>query len=129
MKKNGIQQHSDRAPAHSVNQHTYTPKADIFETAEEYILEAEMPGVDKDNVDVKLEDGVLNVIGRVQPTPLTGYKKIYSEYEIGNFERAFELTDQIDVDKVRATMKDGVLHLTLPKRESIKPKRIEVKVG
>ena len=124
-----LQQTEQQAPSTTVNQYTFTPKVDIWETEAGYNLEVEMPGVDKNGVDVKLEEGVLSIIGRAEPEDTKGFQKVYSEYEFGNYERQFQISELIDEQKIKASMKNGVLQLELPKRESAKPKRIEVKVG
>ncbi len=113
----------------AVNQHTFTPKVDIWETQDSYNLDVEMPGVDKNGLDVKLEDGVLSILGRVAPDNTVACEKVHSEYETGNYERQFHISEVIDEEKIQASIKNGVLNLELPKRESAKPKRIEVKVG
>lgn len=111
------------------NQYTFTPCVDIWETGEDYRLELEMPGVDPAGVDVQLEDGVLNVVGRVAPVSYQGYNRTYSEYEVGNYERSFTVANEIDADKIQATIKNGLLSLILPKCEAVKPRRIEVAAG
>ena len=122
------QQTESQAPS-TVNQYTFTPKVDIWEAEAAYNLEVEMPGVDKNGVDVKLEEGVLSILGRVEPEDTKGFERVYSEYESGNYERQFQVSEVIDEQKIKASIKNGVLQLELPKRESAKPKRIEVKVG
>jgi HSP20 family protein len=112
-----------------VNQFTFTPKVDIWETEEEYYLAVEMPGVDENGVDVKLEDGILTILGRVQSETYSGFERTYAEYEIGNFEREFEVANVVDENKIQARIKNGILQLVLPKREAAKPKRIAVSVG
>ena len=129
MANQTLQKSESQAPATTVNQYTFTPKVDIWETEAGYNLEVEMPGVDKGGVDVKLEEGVLSILGRVQPEETHGFEKVYSEYEFGNYERQFQLSEIVDESKIKASIKNGILQLELPKRESAKPKRIEVKVG
>ncbi len=129
MKNTAIQKSETTATATPVNQFTFTPKVDIWETEEEYNLAVEMPGVDENGVDVKLEDGVLTILGRVQSETFSGYDRSYAEYEVGNFEREFEVANVVDENKIQARIKNGILQLTLPKREAAKPKRIAVKVG
>ena len=107
--------------------YVFTPKVDIWETEEDIQLVAEMPGVDEKNVDINLQDQTLTILGRVTPDEMKGYDKVYSEYHVGNYERSFTLAQDIDRDKIKATMKQGVLTLVLPKSESAKPRRIEVK--
>ena len=129
MANKTLQQSESQAPAATVNQYTYTPKVDIWETEAGYNLEVEMPGVDKDGVDIKLEEGVLSILGRVEQGDTSGFEKVYSEYETGNYERQFQISEVIDESNIKASIKNGILQLQLPKRESAKPKRIEVKVG
>ena len=112
----------DKAPV-------FAPAADILETAEGAVLLVDMPGCDDGSVDVRLEDGVLTVRGRVAPEQFPGYELTYAEYRVGDYERAFSVSELINPEKIEAAVKDGVLRLTLPKVEAAKPKRIEVKVG
>lgn len=127
MKANTLDKKTEPTAAKNVNQHTFTPKVDVCESTDEYHVEAEMPGVNQYNVDVKFEEGVLTILGRVLPDNFTTYKQIYSEYEVGNFERAFQVSDDVDVERIQASMKNGILKLTLPKKEALRPKSIEVK--
>lgn len=113
----------------AANRYTYTPRVDIHEDEKAYYVEAEMPGVLENAVDVKLEDGVLTILGRVEPRDFPGFKRVYSEYEVGNYERAFRITEEVDAEHIEARLANGVLVLTLPKREAAKPRRIEVKVA
>jgi len=109
--------------------YTYTPKCDVWETLDAFFVEAELPGVEESGVDVKLEDGVLSIVGRATPAPLTGYERTYTEYESGSYERAFRLSDGIDETRIAASLKHGLLRVELPKREAVKPRRIPVAVG
>ena len=129
MKDQALEKKEEQRAVTTANHCTYTPKVDIWETEDGYTLQVEMPGVDQKGVDVKLEDNVLRIIGRTQAESFDGYKKIWSEYEFGNYERQFQITEKIDEAKIQASFKDGSLSLLLPKREAAKPKRIEVKVA
>lgn len=111
-------------PRKTTDEHCFTPRVDIWETSEALHMELEMPGVGPDAVDVRLEEGVLSVLGRV-PACARG-ERILSEYEVGNYERAFRVSEVIDGAHIEARMRNGVLKLTLPKAEAAKPKRIAV---
>jgi HSP20 family protein len=108
----------------------WTPSVDITETEGAYQITAEIPDVKKDDVKITLEDGVLTIQGQrkqEQEQQSTKYHRIERSY--GSFARTFSLPDVIEVEKVKAEFKDGVLHLHLPKSEKAKPKTIEVKVA
>jgi HSP20 family protein len=105
---------------------TFVPTADIYEDQDSLKVILEMPGVEKDNVDVRVEEGVLFVDGRLDLTKYRGLQPLYTEYNIGNYSRSFRLSNAIEQDKIRAELKDGVLSLTLPKAEKAKPRTIQV---
>lgn len=107
----------------------FTPAVDIFESEAEITLLADMPGVTSENVTIDLHENELKVSGEVSPQGSENETYLLREYEIGRFHRHFTLSDRIDQGKINATMKDGVLRLTLPKVEKAKPRRIEVSSG
>lgn len=108
------------------NDATYAPRFDIVETANEMVLCGDLPGVAPDDLDVRFENEHLIVHGKVTPRQ-EGRQHIYGEYGIGDFYREFRISEAVDAGKISAELKHGVLTLHLPKAESIKPKRIEVK--
>jgi HSP20 family protein len=105
---------------------TFMPTADIYEDRDSLKVILEMPGVEKGNVDVRVEEGVLFVEGRLDLAKYRGLQPLYTEYNIGNYARSFRLSNAIDQDKIGAELKDGVLSLTLPKAEKAKPRTIQV---
>lgn len=107
----------------------FVPPIDIMETNEDIILIADMPGVNEKTIDVTIEQDVLTIEGRIEPLVPEGYDLAYCEYEVGDFQRSFTLTDTIDRDKIEANYKNGVLRLKLAKAEPAKPRKINVKVN
>ena len=105
----------------------FVPTADIYETEGALTVVMEMPGVDKGNVDISVQDGTLKVEGRLDFSKYEGLQPVYTEYNIGHYARSFSLSSKIDQNKIGAEMKDGVLSLVLPKVEEAKPRTIQVK--
>jgi HSP20 family molecular chaperone IbpA len=104
----------------------YLPVTDIFETDAALMLALEMPGVERENVNVKLENGVLSIEGEINFAKYEDLYPVYTEYNVGNYARSFELSSDIDQDRISAELKEGVVVLTLPKAEKAKPRRIKV---
>jgi HSP20 family protein len=104
----------------------FLPAADIYEAENDLTVILEMPGVEKKNVDIRVEDGVLNVEGRLDLTKYQGLQPLYTEYNIGHYARSFRLSSKIDQNKIAAEMTDGVLSLKLPKVEEAKSRTIQV---
>ncbi len=107
----------------------FRPLADIYESGESVIVVAEMPGVAPDDIDIDLERRVLTIRGRVPSSEHEGYQRIYAEYREGDFERSFTLAETIDQDSIKATQRNGLLILELPKAEPAKARRINVQSG
>jgi len=108
------------------NVKTFVPRVDIYETREALFLIADMPGVDDKTVDVELEKNILTISGRVEDGKVKDHTLVFSEYEEGDYERTFTLSDEIDREKIKATVKQGVLRLELPKAEKVKPRKIMI---
>lgn len=105
----------------------FAPRTDIYETKDAIVLVADLPGVDEASLEVTLEKGVLTFTGKVDPgTGTEGLTPTHREYEAGDFHRAFSLPEEIDRERIEATMRDGVLRLKLPKAKA-RPHRIAVK--
>jgi len=104
----------------------FQPAVDIFETKDELVLVADMPGVPPDGVDVDLEGDELSIEGRVRSGEYDGLKPLYVEYGVGGYYRRFTLGEMIDREGIKAQMKNGVLVLRLPKAERARARRISV---
>lgn len=109
---------------------TWSPRVDISETDDEYIVRAEVPGVSKDDIKVTIKDNVLTISGeKKQEKEMKNENFHRVERVYGSFSRTFTLPGAVKVDKIEAKFKDGVLTIKLPKVEEAKAKEIEVKVG
>jgi len=104
----------------------FLPSTDIFETDQALTILMEMPGVAKEDLEIRVEDDVLSVEGRLDFAKYAGMRPVYTEYNIGHYRRGFALSNKIDQDGISAEMRDGVLRLVLPKAEEAKPRRIAV---
>ena len=104
----------------------YVPHTDIYETDDVLTVVMEMAGVRKNDLDVRVNDDVLEVEGRIDFSNFAEMEPVYSEYNIGHYRRKFSLSRKIDRDKISAEMKDGVLTLLLPKADEVKPRKIEI---
>ena len=105
--------------------HYLAPEVNIFETKDEYVLEAEMPGVSKDGLEITLEGNVLTLVGRRSDETPAG-EPVYRESRAADYRRVFELDPAIDAERINARVDQGVLKLTLPKAERVKPRKIAV---
>jgi len=104
----------------------YVPFADIYETVSALCVVMEMPGVEKQNLDVALEHDVLRVDGRIDFSKYDGMEPVYTEYNVGHYTRSFTLSNKIDQEQISAQLEDGVLTLTLPKAKEAQPRRISI---
>lgn len=105
----------------------YVPRVDIYETDEAIVLLTDMPGVDENSIDITLEKNVLTLNGFVEANDPDNYSLAYAEYQTGDFQRSFTLSNEIDYEKIEATVKNGVLRLHLPKAGPAKTRKITVK--
>lgn len=109
---------------------TWSPAVDIFDKGNDVVIHAELPGMKKDDIDVRVENNLLTIRGkkeRKEEVKEQGYYR--SERSYGTFSRSFSLPTTVAVGKIGAEYRDGVLTLTLPKADEAKPRHIEVKVS
>lgn len=104
----------------------FRPYTDIHESSEAIIVTMDMPGVDKNDVEVKLEKDVLTVTGHVQLGSYEGLEPVYTEYNVGNYSRSFSISNEVDREGISANMDAGVLTVNLPKAKEAAARRISV---
>jgi len=105
----------------------YNPDVDIIERKDDIVLIADMAGVDETSVDITVEKNVLSIYGKVEPDIPEKLRLAYAEYGLGDYQRVFTLSGEIDRERIQATVKNGVLKLVMPKAEAVKTRKIEVK--
>lgn len=104
---------------------TFTPRFDVWENEQEYVLAGDLPGVDPQDLEVQFENGELTIHGRVAPRQ--GEARYFGvEYGVGDFHRGFRLNETIDSAGIAAELKGGVLTVHLPKRAEVRPRKIAV---
>jgi len=119
------QRPGDRA----ARQTSISPAVDIFEDSQRIVLWADLPGVRKDQLDVRVQDGYLYIEAEITvPTPAS-LRLQYSEIRGPYYARAFSLSSDFDASKIDANLQDGILKLTIPRRVEAQPRRIEIKVA
>ncbi len=104
----------------------FKPDVDIIEEKDETVLTADLPGVDEKSLDITLEKNVITIRGRIGTEIPAGLRLAYGEYEVGDYERAFTLSDEVDKEKIQASIKSGVLKLVLPKAAAAKTRKIAI---
>jgi HSP20 family protein len=105
----------------------YTPLVDIVEGNDGFTFQADLPGVRAGEVDVSFENGVLTIEGKVRPRQPADRRYVWREYGVGHFYRQFTIDTPVNADGIRAGLKNGVLELYVPKAESARPRKIEIK--
>jgi HSP20 family molecular chaperone IbpA len=120
------EQLKERSSENMRSGNVYVPRADIYETQEQLVILADMPGVKQEDVDITLEQNVLTIHGQVEVPSFDQFKLAYSEYGVGDYRRVFALSNEIDRDGIQATVKNGVLKLVLPKSKRAMPRKITV---
>jgi len=106
----------------------FTPRIDIYESAEEVVLLCDMPGVRPQDLDIRFDQGKLSLHGKVKARQAP-VQYLLDEYGVGDFYRSFTIGPEVDAGKISAECRDGVLIVHLPRSEKVKPKRIAVKAG
>ncbi len=107
----------------------YTPDVDILEKEDAIIVFADIPGADESNVDITLEKDVLSIYARVEPDVPPNQQLLHAEYGVGDYQRSFTISNEIDREKIEAKVKTGVLKLVLPKAKAAQTRKITVKAG
>jgi len=107
-------------------QNSISPVVDIFETENDFILIANLPGVERSNIQVKLDDKSLIIFGKIDFEEEVNRKYILNEKEIGNYFRSFKISESINKEKINARYDNGQLILTLPKHDKVKPRKIDI---
>jgi len=102
----------------------FVPAADIYETDDALTVILEVPGVEKDKLNVRLENDVLKIDAQIDVAKYAGHDPVYTEYNIGHFQRAFSLSNKVDQGGIKAELNDGVLSLTLPKSKEARSRTI-----
>ena len=104
-----------------------SPLVNIFDLEDEYLIEAYLPGVDKENLRIKFEDDFLILMGRIDYDYMMNRKSILQELEMGNYYRKFKVDKAIDENKINARLDAGILRIFLPRDEKSKPRAINIK--
>jgi len=110
------------------NESFYTPNVDIFEEKEQINLITELSGIEEKNLDVVVEDNILTISAKMKDEKFDNYELIYSEYRPITYKRKFTISNEFDKDKLKATFKNGILNISIPKLEKTPAKKIKVKL-
>ena len=108
------------------NEPVYVPRSDVRENAEEFIVVADMPGVDEKSVEAAVQNRVLTIEGWTKAEKPQGHEELGREFGAGRFRRDFALPDAVDPERIQARAKNGVLTVTIPKKEEVKARKIQV---
>jgi len=120
-----VQRETQGATARPAREEFVAPEVNIFETKDGYVLEAEMPGVGKDGLEITLDNNQITLTGRRSAETVSG-EPVFRERRLADYRRVFELDPVIDTAKIAAKLEQGVLTLTLPKSERVKPRKVTV---
>jgi HSP20 family molecular chaperone IbpA len=107
----------------------FVPRTDIYETQDNVVLLVDMPGVAIDGVDITLEKRALAIRGYAPEEQRQNYRQVYAEYGVGDYERVFTLSEDIDREHIEASQKNGVLRLVLPKAAPVKARKVQLNLA
>lgn len=105
---------------------TFVPRVDIYEIEDQVVMLIDMPGVGEDSIDITLEKNLLTIRGYGEEVTQTGYERLYREYIVGDYERTFSLSDEVNRDDIQALLSNGVLRIVLTKAEEAKARKIHL---
>ncbi|MFQ5733033.1 MAG: Hsp20/alpha crystallin family protein [Planctomycetaceae bacterium] len=117
---------SDDSGKPEPQRYVFTPPIDIYETDEGLVLQADLPGVTVETLELQVQDNKLTLFGRVSAQVDSDAQTIHREYNVGDFLRSFILSDDVDHNRIRANLNRGVLRIVLPKAAQAEPRRIDV---
>lgn len=126
-KQGALQTASEKSLATRDETRYVAPPVDIFETEDAIVVIADLPGVGKEDVDIRVEDSILTIRGKATYSPPADLLR--EEFSLDGYFRQFQLSDEVDQEKISAETKNGVLTIHLPKAEKSKPRQIKVKIG
>jgi HSP20 family molecular chaperone IbpA len=110
------------------SQVVFTPPIDIFETPDGLVLQADLPGVAPDSIELQVQDNKLSLFGRVTSSIPADARLIHQEYQVGHFLRSFILSDEVDHERITAKLNQGVLEVVLPRLPKPEPRRIQIQI-
>ncbi|MDP3979305.1 MAG: Hsp20/alpha crystallin family protein [Pseudomonas sp.] len=110
-------------------QQTLLPRVDVFENKDGILLVADMPGVPKDKLELRVENDTLLIEGEIAPDTPENMEPVYAEVRLSRYRRAFSLSSELDTSRIDAQLRDGVLNLRIPKQAHAQPRKIEVNVA
>ncbi|MDX1722929.1 MAG: Hsp20/alpha crystallin family protein [Pseudomonas sp.] len=108
---------------------TLSPRVDVFENKDGILLVADMPGVPKDKLELRVENDTLLIEGEIAPDTPENMEPVYAEVRLSRYRRAFSLSSELDTSRIDAQLRDGVLNLRIPKQAHAQPRKIEVNVA
>ncbi len=129
MSKEITRNDTQQSAADNANERAVTPLIDVLEDETGITLLADMPGVPRDQLELRVEGEALHIEGRVQPETPEGLEAIYAELRVPCYRRSFTLSRELDTARIDASVKDGVLTLRIPKQAHAQPRRIAVSAG